>query len=96
MKKYKILLLIPVILILAGCAERGMLQPLTQKLSANTTLETESNADSLRENTVHKNTVVAQSEVKNIEKDESNFLDKDMQNIIAGTFVALIGLAMLI
>ena len=96
MKKYKILLLIPVILIFTGCVERGMLQPLTQKVSTNTMLEKNSNADSLQKNTIQKNTVEAQSQVKDIEKDESTFLDKDIQNIIAGTFVALIGLAMLI
>jgi len=101
MKKYKTLLLIPVILIFTGCVERGMLLPLTSNFSRNITHENKSDADSLQEGTIEKitiekNTVVARSDVKQIEKDESTFLDREMQNIIAGTCVALIGLAMLI
>ena len=91
MIKFKVLLLIPVFLIFSGCAERGMFQPLVQHTPINTAIGTKSQT-----NTLQKNTVIAKSEVKKIEKDEKTFLDKGIQNIIAGTFVALIGLAMLI
>jgi len=91
MIKLKMLILIPVFLVFMGCAERGMLQPSVQHVPKNTTIETES-----KTNTTQKNTVIAKSEIKKIEKIETTFLEKDIQNIIAGAFVALIGLVMLI